>query len=70
MKRFIHTFYECSCEYQTLKDGKEIILQGDYYHDKIAEKIEGFIEGCFYAGMEVEVGIEKEECCENCKEDC
>jgi DNA-binding LacI/PurR family transcriptional regulator len=25
-------------------DSKEIILQGDYYHDKIDEKIEGYLK--------------------------
>ena len=29
----------------------EIILHGDYYHDKIYEKIEGFLEGLSYCGV-------------------
>lgn len=39
--------------------GDDVIIQGDNYHDKIYEKIDGFIEGVEYLGNEVELfGIE------------
>ena len=34
------------------KDTNKILLKGDYYHDKIYEKIEGFLEGLDYCGVE------------------
>jgi len=30
---------------------KEVVMKGDYYHDKIDEKIEGFLKGLEYASM-------------------
>ena len=30
----------------------EVLVKGDYYHDKIFEKIEGFLEGLDYARVE------------------
>lgn len=42
--------------YVTLKDTKDnAVLEGDYYHDKIEEKIDGFVEGLVYAGYEVDI---------------
>ena len=29
----------------------EILMAGDYYHDKISQKIDGFIEGLEFAGI-------------------
>lgn len=36
-------------------DKKEIIIHGDYYHDKIDERIEGIITGIKYCNIEVNV---------------
>ena len=34
-------------------DGEiDVLVKGDYYHDKILEKIEGFLGGLDYAGVE------------------
>ncbi len=39
-----------------LKDTKgNVVLEGDYYHDKIEEKIDGFVEGLVYVGYEVDI---------------
>lgn|GEM_PF-2409617 len=40
------------------KENDEILCKGDYYHDKIDEKIEGFIKGLNYCGYEVIVNEE------------
>lgn len=34
-----------------------VILNGDYYHNKISDRIEGFIEGLKYVGVDVDVQI-------------
>jgi hypothetical protein len=36
-------------------DGEYIIKKGDYYHDKIDEWIDGFIQGLDYANEEVDL---------------
>lgn len=42
--------------YVMLKDTKgKTVLTGDYYHDKIEEKIDGFVEGIAYMGYEVDI---------------
>lgn len=42
--------------YVTLKDTKgNVVLEGDYYHNKIEDKIDGFIEGLIYAGYKVDI---------------
>lgn len=39
-----------------LKDTKgKTVLKGDYYHDKIEDKIDGFVEGLAYVGYEVDI---------------
>ena len=30
----------------------QLIMEGDYYHDKIDDRIEGFFEGLHFAGVE------------------
>ena len=45
----------------------EILIEGDAYHDKINEQIEGFIKGLEHSGMKVVLDKEKEEKCDNCK---
>lgn len=32
-------------------DTKEVIMYGDYYHDKIDKQIEGFFKGLDYVGV-------------------
>lgn len=32
-------------------DTKEVILRGDYYHDRIDERIDGFLYGLRYVGI-------------------
>lgn len=49
-------FGECNTE---LYEGDNCILAGDEYHNQITTKIEGFIEGCKYAGNE-EVNVVEE----------
>lgn len=39
-------------------DSKEIVLKGDYYHDKISDKIKGFLQALDYA--KVEYNLQKE----------
>lgn len=36
-------------------DTKEIIMSGDYYHDKIDEHMEGFLMGLKYAKVKYEL---------------
>ena len=36
-------------------DTKEIIVKGDYYHDKINEYIEGFLHGLRFTNIEYEL---------------
>lgn len=38
-------------------DEKEEVLKGDYYHDKIDDKIEGFFEGLEFAGVNCAVSM-------------
>lgn len=43
-------------EYITLKDTKgKTVLEGDHYHDKINEKIDGFVTGLAYLGYEADI---------------
>lgn len=35
-------------------DTKEVLCTGDYYHNKITERIEGIIQGIKYCGIQVE----------------
>ena len=51
--------YESEIEDEIVKalineDTKELILNGDYYHDKITEKIQGFLQGLDYIKFEYE----------------
>ena len=36
-------------------DTNKVVMQGDYYHDKIIDRINGFVEGLEYAGYEVNI---------------
>jgi len=45
--------YESEIEEEIVKalvneDTKQLIMNGDYYHDKITEKIQGFLQGLDY----------------------
>ena len=37
------------------EDTKTLIFNGDYYHAKITERIEGFLYGLEYSGIEYEL---------------
>ena len=65
MEILIQHCSECTEYAQVIIDG-QIAIQGDYYHDNIYPRIEGFVSGLKYCGKEVE---EKEEnfVCEYCK---
>ena len=43
-------------------DVKKIILQGDYYHDKIGDYIKGFLEGLSYARKTFELNKRSVNC--------
>ena len=36
-------------------DDKRVCISGDYYHDKIDEQIEGFLEGLKFANVKYEL---------------
>lgn len=36
-------------------DNNEIVIKGDYYHNRIYDKIDGIIQGIEYVGIEVAV---------------
>lgn len=61
-------FKHCSeCEeYKQLVINGNVVEEGDYYHDKIDEKIEGFISGLKFCGNEVKTDKE-EYVCEYCE---
>ena len=52
-------------DYTQLKIKGKVVLEGDYYHDKIDERTEGFIDGLIYCEKEVFIGKE-EYVCEHC----
>lgn len=37
------------------EETKEVVLKGDYYHDKIDSKIEGFFDGLEFCKMDYEI---------------
>lgn len=39
-------------------DTNKVVMQGDYYHNKILDKIDGFVKGLEYAGYEVNISTE------------
>lgn len=53
-KKFISDYYSIEI---LNEDGKSIYFKGDNYHDKGAERIEGFIDGLKY-GLNEEIKIE------------
>lgn len=36
-------------------DTNKVVMQGDCYHNKILDKIDGFVKGLEYAGYEVNI---------------
>lgn len=40
--------YRCGCEFERLRIDGNVVMSGDYYYDKIAQKIDGFIEAIKY----------------------
>lgn len=61
-KRTCEECEEC-CTKLINYETKGVLLEGDYYHDKIDHQIEGFIKGLEYAG--VNVVIEQEATLDN-----
>jgi len=45
----------------------DVLLEGDYYHDHITEKIDGFIEGLKFAGHQIIKHKNGKYICENCQ---
>lgn len=39
-------------------DTNKLVMQGDYYHNKILDKIDGFVKGLEYAGYKVNISTE------------
>ena len=39
-------------------DTNKVVMQGDSYHNKILDKIDGFVKGLEYAGYEVNISTE------------
>ncbi|PCF50092.1 hypothetical protein [Staphylococcus delphini] len=47
---------EAGDEYVALRDTNgKVILEGDTYHDKIEEKIDGFMSGLAYLGYKADI---------------
>lgn len=58
MKRFIkfkNEGYGEEARLYDITDEPGLAMEGDYYHDKIDEKIEGFFLGLDYSGIKYEV---------------
>lgn len=49
--RYINDTY-CKEEALVNLDDDEIIMKGDYYHDKISDNINGFLKGLEYAEID------------------
>lgn len=59
-------------DFAILEVNSEEILSGDYYHNKIDERIEGFLEGLKYCSLnicqfDIVETTDDDYCCENCQ---
>lgn len=62
MKFTLYDFVDGDIEKALVDEYDKTVISGDYYHDKIDEKIEGFLLGLDYAGFKYSVEeVEKEE---------
>ena len=56
MRRFVvytnNTYEEEKALVEVSGNMKELIIMGDYYHDKIDDRIKGFFEGLDYLNVE------------------
>ena len=43
-KKLIRKYTKDCCGYEALCDGEKILVSGDTYHDKIEEKIDGYLQ--------------------------
>lgn len=62
----IETCSQCG-EYKRLIVNNEVVLEGDYYHDKIDDKIKGFVCALKYLGYDFNM-LEREFVCLYCEE--
>lgn len=61
-KKYINGTYEDEIALVEITEVREkVIMYGDYYHDKIYEKIEGFFRGLEYCGVEYKEKNKSEE---------
>ncbi len=64
----IYVCWDCDYHMSLVHELTEnVILQGDCYHDKIDQKIQGFIEGLGYCGIEIIMLDQIERKCEYCQ---
>ena len=52
---------DCGCEFESLTIDGETVMSGDYYHNKITEAIDGFLDGVRYILKVDSLVIEKKE---------
>ena len=64
MKIILKTCTKCD-DYKQMIVNEKIIFEGDYYHEKVDYKKEGFVEGLRFCGYKVEV-IEEDFVCNYC----
>ena len=55
MKFTLIDFTGGDIEKALIDDRDDVVMSGDYYHDKINDKIEGFFEGLDYAKLKYNV---------------
>ncbi len=56
-------FWEYDFECALVDEQGNVLLSGDYYHDKIDSKIDGFILGLKHMGVEVDVSEKEDDGC-------
>jgi len=61
--KLIKEYTNCDCEFKRLikEDGTEL-LSGDYYHDKINERIEGYLQALKDNNIEYELSTKEISC--------
>ena len=58
MVNFFKKYTDC-CGYSELYKDNELIMSGDYYHDKITDKIEGYLKAYKDLNLDYIYSIEK-----------
>lgn len=69
MIKFEKKYTEC-CEYAELYKDGVMVLSGDYYHNKIDNKIKGYLQAYKDLGYEFEYSLEEFDKCPYECEDC